>query len=120
MKLVDLELDDEEKTDFCAPMPCGRPDYPYGTRVSFDQGTLRKLKKSAGDFAVSDMIYMRCFGVVTSISADASESGTNERVEIQIQKIGMGNENTEEGLGGEAGEPALPKGLILYAMRKRA
>jgi hypothetical protein len=76
MKLVDMELDDEQKTDFCAPMPCDRPDYPYGLRVSFDQGSLDKLKTNAADFKVGDMIDMRCFGVVTSVSMDdASESG---------------------------------------------
>lgn len=119
MKLVDMELDDEQKTDFCAPIACDRPDYPYGLRVSLDQGSLDKLKKPASAFSVGDMVDMRCFGVVTSVSQDASESGERGRVEIQIQKLGMENENTEEGLGGEAGEP-LPKGLILYAMKKRA
>lgn len=91
-KLVDLELDDEDKLDAAMPIPMAtKPDYPYGCRICLTHKELEKLGLTT-DCDVGDMIDMRCFGEVTSISKD----GDCCRVEIQIQKMAMEDEMGEE------------------------
>lgn len=92
-KLVDMELDDEDKLDFCAPMPCPRPDYPYGLRISLSEKELKKLGIATPQ--VGDYIDMRAFACVKSVSSDSSDGGETCRVELQIEKIAVENEMTE-------------------------
>lgn len=93
-KLVDMELDDEDKYDFCAPMPCAKPDYPYGLRITLDEKQLKKLGLPYPE--IGDMIDMRAFGEVTSCSIEKVDGGDERcRVEIQIQRIAVENEATE-------------------------
>lgn len=93
-KLVSMELDDEDKLDFCAPMPCDRPDYPYGLRICLTGKELKKLGLPPPD--IGDMIDMRAFGEVTSCSITKTQGGEDDcRVEIQIQRIAVENEATE-------------------------
>jgi hypothetical protein len=92
-KLVDMEMDDEDKMDFCAPIACARPDYPYGLRICLSEKELKKLGLSVPENG--DMIDMRCFGTVTSVSTESRDSGDTCRVEIQIEKIAVENEMTE-------------------------
>lgn len=94
-KLVSLELDDEEKMDFCSPIPCERPDFPYGLRISLTENELEKLGLEA-DCDVGDMIDIRCFGTVTSVSLNDGEGGKSCRIEIQIEKMAVENEMNEE------------------------
>ena len=42
------------------------------------------------------MIDMRCFGTVTSFSKNDSGEGSSCRVEIQIEKMAVENEMTED------------------------
>ena len=96
--LVDMEMDDDDKldnglapvTDVKAP----KPDYPWGLRISLTHRELKKLKLEA-DCNIGDLIDMRCFAVVTSISKDSSSSGDTCRVELQIQKIAVEDEMKE-------------------------
>lgn len=93
-KMVSMELDDEDKLDFCAPIPCDRPDYPYGLRICFTEKELKKLGLEKPD--IGDMIDFRGFGVVTSVSSDQVDGGEERcRVEIQIQRISVENEANE-------------------------
>ena len=49
------------------------------------------------DADVGDMIDMRCFGTITSISQNQKADGTGCcRVEIQIEKIALESEMDEE------------------------
>lgn len=98
-KLVDLELDDEDKIDEGLPVPVGvkpkGPDYPWGLRISLTHRELKKLGLKP-DCDIGDMIDMRCFAVVTSISTDENRgSEPSCRVELQIQKMAVENEMTE-------------------------
>ena len=90
-KLIDLELDDEDKID---AMPTTdlpkRPDYPYGLRICLTHSELRKLDLDA-DCSVGDLIDLRAFAEVTSISKD----GDTCRIELQIQKLAVENEMDE-------------------------
>jgi hypothetical protein len=88
-KMVDLELDDEDKLDAAMPiaMP-SKPDYPYGCRICLCASEMKKLDLDPRDCKIGDVIDLRCFGEVTSISAD--------RCEIQIQKMAVENEMEED------------------------
>lgn len=91
-KLVDMEMDDEAVMDAICPIPMPeKARYPYGLRICLTHAELKKLDLDA-DCNVGDMIDLRCFGEVTSISKD----GDNCRVEIQLQKIALEDEMTEE------------------------
>lgn len=94
-QLVSMELDDEDKYDYpCTSIPCPRPDYPYGLRITLTDKELKKLKLPHPD--IGDMIDMRAFGEVTSCSIEKREGGEECcRVEIQIQRIAVENEATE-------------------------
>lgn len=85
------------------PIPMeAKPDYPYGCRICLTHKELEKLKLGT-DCNVGDVIDLRCFGEVTSISKD----GDNCRVEIQIQKMALENEAEDE-------MPGNPKRGRLY------
>lgn len=93
-KLVSMELDDEDKLDFTAPMPVDRPDYPYGLRICLTEKELGKLGLD-GDCEVGDMLDMRCFATVTSISKNDSGGGSSCRIELQIEKMAVEDEMAE-------------------------
>lgn len=92
-KLVSMELDDEEKIDFCAPIECPRPDYPYGLRITLSEKELKKLGMAVPQ--VGEYIDLRAFACVKSVSCDETSSGETCRVELQIEKIATENEDKE-------------------------
>jgi hypothetical protein len=99
-KLVDLELDDEDQLDAICPMPMAdRPRYPFGTRICLTHKELAKLGLEA-DCDVGDLIDLRCFAEVTSISKNDSGNGEDCRIELQITHMAAEDEmseGTEEG-----------------------
>lgn len=99
-KMVDMELDDESMLDMSFPMPMAvgekRPRYPYNLMISLTDVELTKLKLSH-DAEVGDVIDLRAFAVVTSVSkSDTEHSGKSCRVELQIQKLAVENEADED------------------------
>ena len=88
--LVDMELDDEDQLDMPMPIPMDRPRYPCGLRICLGDAELKKLGLDA-DCNVGDMIDLRAFASVTCVH---SEDGSS-RVELQIEKIALENEMTE-------------------------
>ncbi len=103
-KLVDLELDDDDKFDMMMPLPMDRPDYPCGLHICLTERELGKLDLD-DDCEVGDVIDLRAFAVVTSISKNDGPAGQSCRIELQIQKLAVENEMTEEDMP----EPAKPK-----------
>ena len=94
-KLIDMEMDDEEKLDAVCPMPiAARASYPYGLRICLTHKELTKLGLDA-DCNIGDMIDLRCFGTVTSISKDDHGDGPSCRIEIQIEKMAVEDELDE-------------------------
>lgn len=89
-KLADMELDDDESLDAIMPihMP-ERPKYPFGLKICLCEGELKKLGLDLP--GVGDVIDLRAFAEVTSVSDGAG----GRRVELQIQKIAVENEMTE-------------------------
>jgi len=91
-KMVDMELDDEDQIDAVTPIALPeKPQFPYGLRICLTHSELRKLDLDA-DCEIGDTIDIRAFAEVTSISKD----GDNCRIELQIQKLAVEDENTEE------------------------
>lgn len=94
-KLIDMEMDDEDKMDTSMPIAMSsKPDYPYGLRISLSHNELKKLGLDS-DCDVGDMIDMRCFGTVTSVSISDDAGGKSCRVEIQIEKMAVESEMDE-------------------------
>ena len=100
-KLVDLELSDDDKLDMVLPSGPGDvkqkgPDYPWGLRISLTEKELAKLDLDVKDANIGDLIDMRAFGVITSISQNDGDGGKCCRVEIQLQKLAIEDELREE------------------------
>lgn len=95
-KLTDMELSDEDKFDLAIPCIGGpqQPDYPYGLKIALTERELEKLGLEA-DCSVGDLIDMRCFATVTSVSTEQRGGKTTARVELQIEKIALEDEATE-------------------------
>ncbi len=94
-KLVDMELDDESKLDMAVPEIAKKPDYPWGLRISLTEKELAKLGLDA-DCDIGDMIDLRAFAVVTSVSKNKRDDGDESvRVELQIEKMAAENELEE-------------------------
>jgi len=96
-RLIDMELDDDTKLDMPAIAADGPegPKWPYGLRICLEKEQLDKLGLDC-DCDVGDVIDLRAFAVVTSVSKGESEySGPYSRVELQIQKLAVENEMTE-------------------------
>jgi len=95
--MVSLELDDEDRED--AAMPIAMPDtpqFPYGTRYCLTQVELEKLGLDHAECDVGDVIDMRSFGVITSKSVTEGEYGECVRIEVQMERMAIENETTEE------------------------
>ena len=85
-----LEYDDEEMIDHAMPTLPDKPQYPYGLKICLTSPELKKLDLDT-DCNVGDVIDLRAFAEVTSISKD----GDICRIELQIQKLAIENENQE-------------------------
>jgi hypothetical protein len=96
-KLTDMELDDEAKLDAYPIIgPDGKnrgPEYPYGLRISLTEKELAKLDLDVADADVGDLVDIRALGVITSISQDEGSNGKTARVEIQLQKLALDDED---------------------------
>ena len=107
MAFANLELDDEDKIDFNAPMAMKTPDYPIGMRLCLDDSTLRKLGIDDTP-EVGDYLLMTVIACVTHCSCTDNGDGVQRRVELQIEKAhaleadaaaaqAFAEEETEEG-----------------------
>lgn len=96
-KMVDMEFDDESMMDMPMPMTMpSRPRYPCTLMITLTDRELTMLNLSH-DCEVGDVIDLRAFAVVTSCSSHDSEHGGKScRVELQIQKLAVENESTED------------------------
>lgn len=94
-KMVNMELSDDEKMDTMMPcIPSNAPDYPYGLRICLTEKELEKLGLAA-DCNVGDVIDLRAFAVVTSVSTEQRDGRDSARVELQIQRLAIEDENRE-------------------------
>lgn len=96
-KMVSLELDDEDQLDTVMPLPMAeRPKYPFGLRICLTEKELEKLGLDA-DCDIGDVIDIRAFARVTSVSVNQMENGDEScRVELQIEEMAVEDEMTEK------------------------
>jgi hypothetical protein len=95
-KMVSMELDDEDVIDAIMPMPMPeKPRYPCGLKICLDQRQLAKLGLEP-DCEIGDVIDMRAFARVTSVSMNETEhSGQECRIELQIEELALEDESQE-------------------------
>jgi hypothetical protein len=91
-----MELSDDEKIDMTMPIfgLGDRPDYPCGLKICLTERELEKLGLAA-DCEDGDVIDLRAFAVVTSVSSEKRYGKHTARVELQIERLAIENENTE-------------------------
>lgn len=95
-RLVDLALSQEEKHETDMPLVSpGGENYPWGLRLTLTEVELEKLGMS-GDCEVGDMLDIRCFATVCSIAKSDGPTGPTCRIELQVEKMMVENESTEE------------------------
>jgi hypothetical protein len=95
-KMVDMELDDEDTLDQAPTMSSDkRPSYPWGLRICLTDKELEKLGIDRPE-NVGDIIDLRAFACVTSISENKNADGSECcRVELQIEKLAIESEMDE-------------------------
>ena len=97
--MVSLELDDEDIADTVTPYVKDKdnaPAYPWGLRICLTDKELEKLKLDKPE-NIGDVIDIRAFATVTSISCNKNADGTDCcRVELQIEKMAVESEMQED------------------------
>lgn len=96
-KLVDMRREPKKDTlyDASPAMAGGDDDYPWGLQITLDSEDLKKLGLDC-DCDVGDMIDMRCFAEVKGVSINQGGGEEHSTVRLQIQKIALENEMSEE------------------------
>ena len=92
--MVDMEMSDDDQLDAVMPLGGDKQRYPYGLRICLTKPELDKLGLEA-DCEVGDTIDLRAFGTVTCVSSTSSDGGDCCRVEIQLEKLAVENEDQE-------------------------
>lgn len=94
--MVDMQLTDDEKLDMM--MPCigisDRPDYPYSLKIALTEKELEKLDLKP-DCKPGDVIDLRAFAVVTSVSTEQRDGRDSARIELQIERLSVESEADE-------------------------
>lgn len=91
-----MELDDEDKLDFQAPIAMERPDYPCGLRISLTHKEFEKLDLDHEAAEVGGVIHGHFLGRITHVSQDARDNGEKCcRVEVQIEELEIESEDEE-------------------------
>jgi len=95
--MIDLKLSKKDKKDkedlTQVPMV---EEYPYGTRLHFEDETIKKIP-ALQDIKAGTMVNIKAVGKVLEVRVTDKEKGKNyESVQIQLQKIEIGNANEAE------------------------
>lgn len=90
-----MELDDEEKLDACQPLPCSKPDYPYGLRICLTEAEFKKLDLDPADAQIGGIFHLHGLARITAISSNDSDNGPCCRVEAQIEDLEIESEDAE-------------------------
>lgn len=93
--MVSLELDDEDKMDACLPLPCDKPDYPYGLRICLTDKELNKMGLDVSEAFVGGIFHLHGLARITSVSMTDGAHGKDCRVEAQIEDLAIESEDEE-------------------------
>ncbi len=97
-KLIDMAMDASDAADWGFPSGAEdhAPVYPPGLRIALTESELAKLGLD-DDVDIGDMIDLRCFATVTSVSKATRNDGTGStRIELQIEKVAAEDELEED------------------------
>lgn len=90
-----MEMDDEDQLDFCAPIPCPKPRFPYGLRITLCEKEFEKLGIDPRDAEIGGIFHGRFMARITSVSAEENTNGNTCRVEAQIEDLAIESEDEE-------------------------
>lgn len=99
MKLTSMELSKKDKKENM-PKPCGEyegPNFPYGLTIRLDNTSLEKLGIDSLP-KVGAKMTVSAIGVITSVSSHESKNRDDRNVEIQIQQLGIENDDESDEL----------------------
>lgn len=99
MKLSDMKVTKKERKDkaeTCSPC-MDEQTYPYGLTIRLDNASLEKLGMDSLPKVGAKMKVM-AMGVITSVSSHESKNRDDRNVEIQIQQLGVENEDESDEL----------------------
>ncbi len=95
-RLVDMAMTDEEAGyDMPSSMLVDEPHYPPGLCICLTEKELSKLELP-DDCEIGDLIDMRCFARVVSVSKRDGPEGASCSVNLQIESLALENEMTED------------------------
>jgi hypothetical protein len=95
-QMTDMALTDEERDEMSMPLPMPeKPRYPFGLRICLTDSELEKLKLEP-DCEIGDVIDLRAFATVTSVSKNDGPDGPCCRIELQIEKLSVEPESDDE------------------------
>lgn len=97
--MIDLKLSKTDKKK-AKEVPLLGEDYPYGTRLRFENETIQKIP-ALQDVKAGTVFTIKAIGKVTEvrevrITDNADKKKNYENVEIQVQKIEIGNADEAE------------------------
>jgi hypothetical protein len=117
VKLRDMKLSKAQKKE-TMPMAVSAdsPEYPYGLRITLDSAALDKLGMSKMP-KVGAKMSLEAVGVITSVSQHESKDHDSRSVEIQLQELGV--ENDEPMTAAERRESARSGFNALLEEQKR-
>lgn len=84
MKLKSLKMPKEKLRRQMTVEEPERPRYPWGTKLTLDKATLKKLDLKVDNFEIGDTVMVMGKAKITELIKNISESNENERIELQI------------------------------------
>ena len=96
MELVDMKQK-AKTTKELEPIAYEQDKYPYDLQIRLDNEALDKLGIDIKKMLVGDNVSIYAIGKIIHISSNAKERNkSNDRLEIQIQKLGLSISNKKE------------------------
>jgi len=102
-KMSDMRMSKSQKKRMFTPSVVGDsgPDYPWGLSITLDAAALKKLDiDELPDVGEECMIHAT--GKVTRVSESATDKKTDRSVEVQITKLALMCEDTDEEMWAKA------------------
>lgn len=99
MKMTDMKMTKAEKKE-SSPVPSSEyngPDFPYGLRLNLDNASLEKLGLDKLPKVGAKMM-VHAMGVVVEVSQHESKNHESRRVEIQLQRLAVEDEDESDEL----------------------
>lgn len=91
MKMTDMRLSKADKKETSPCIASDSPSYPYGLCLRLDSAALEKLGIKALP-KVGAKVSVQGLGVITAVSSHESKNQDNRNVEIQLQELGLSNQ----------------------------